>query len=626
MNRNRSSILTGLALALATSPAFAVPVFQSPSAINPAVVDLPTGSVARLTLPDGVTYDVLVQPSKRHASGNVTWRGYITGVDRDGYIVMLTGGETTGVFGTLLTPQGEFRLSPGDGAWNEVAVTKAAPGTPPLVADAFPGAPRPAGPATFLQKDHAATTVLNVLVRYTENTRAGFTPEQWDAYLDNLFEVNNEAFEQSDTMIELNLVADQIMQISESVASDVALGFLQASGGTEDWRYALDAHFVTLLRPYHNDHGSCGAARLPVCADDAQCYDEEFGYSVVSVGTECSALMLAHQIGHNLGAAHEPGEGQTGTYPYAHAHLLDGDEGTVMAWSGADTLVAKFSDAALDCGGEPCGVDGVSDNVRTLEQTRHYIARWLTDQSISFIDPPTELTRETAADIEFDWFGLLGTHFDISLYRSGSLVTTFVADESIPTGVTSISIPASLDTGPGFQLRVASAELPGVFIETPVSVGDLPPASLFSFAPRQVTASGATATLTVQRTGVTNVAAEVDYATMGGSAHSGINYTPVSGTLTWAAGDTTPRTITITNIRAAESGNAVSILVVLNNPSDGARLGSPAIGEVIIPGKAGGGSGGGGAFGSGALAVLLSLLWLASRRPRRPLSARYSGR
>ncbi len=622
---NRLNIIVVLTVALATTPAFAVPIFESPNAINPAVFDLPEGAVTRLTLPDGATYDVVVQPRKQHASGNVTWRGRITGAGRDGYVVMLTGNESAGVFGTLLTPQGEFHLSPGDGAWNAVAWAKTAPVTQALV-DTRPSAQRRTGPMRAIEKDHTDPTVLNVLVRYTEDTRAGMTSAEWTAYLDNLFATANEAFVESGTMIELNLVAHQLTQISDSVDNETALNFLQLPSDTEDWRYSLDAHFVTLLRPYQTSHGSCGAARLPVCGDDAQCYDEAFGYSVVSVGDECSDLMLAHQIGHNLGAAHEPGEGQSGTYAYAHAHLLDDDEGTVMAWAGADTLVARFSDPALDCDGEPCGVNGVSDNARTLEQTRHYIARWLTDQSIEFIDPPTEFTRDATADIAFDWFGVLGTHFDIGLYRNGTRVAALATDESMPTGEMTVHIPASLDAGPGYQLRVSSANLPDVFVETPVSLGDLAPASIFSFSSPQITASGATATLTVQRTGLTNVAVEVDYATMGGSAHSGVNYTPVSGTLTWAAGDTTPRTITITNIRAAESGNAVSILVVLNNPSDGARLGTPAIGEVVIPGKAGGGSGGGGAFGIGALVVLLSLLWLAARRPRRSLSARYSGR
>lgn len=622
MTQSRFAVF--LCIALAASPAIAVPIFASPDSINPAVFELPVGAHARLTLPGGAAFDVLVEPHKKHASGNVTWRGRITGVGRDGYVVMLTGGETTGVFGTLLTPQGEYRLSPAGGAWNEVAWAKTTPVASSLP-DTYPGATRGTGPMTAVHKDHVTTTALNVLVRYTEGVRDGRNDAQWDAYLDNLFATTNEAFVQSGTKIELHLTGDQLTQLSATADNEASLGYLYAGGATEDWRYNLDAHFVTLLRPHDDAHGSCGAARLPVCADDAQCYNHEFGYSVVSVGPKCSGLMLAHQIGHNLGAAHEPVDPQRGTYPYAHAHLFDGTKGTVMAWSGAETLVAWFSDpAAIECGGEACGVENDSENARTLEQTRHYIARWLTDQSIDFINPPTDLTRDSSVGIEFDWFGILGTKFDIGLYRNESLVATFVTNESMPTGVKTIQVPSSLEAGSDYVLRVSSSNLPAVMAETAVSVNDPPPASLFSFAAARVTASGDSATLTVRRTGTTDGEVEVDYTTRGGSAHEGVNYTPVSGKLTWADGDTTDRTITISNLRAAESGNPISIFVVLENPSGGARLGSPALGEVVIPGKAGGG--GGGALGTGSLVVLLSLLWLAARRPRHLLSVRCSGR
>ena len=47
-----------------------------------------------------------------------------------------------------------------------------------------------------------------------------------------------------------------------------------------------------------------------------------------------------------------------------------------------------------------------------------------------------------------------------------------------------------------------------------------------------------TVILTVQRTGDTNTAVSVDYATANGTATAGLDYTATNGTLTFAAGET----------------------------------------------------------------------------------------
>ena len=57
--------------------------------------------------------------------------------------------------------------------------------------------------------------------------------------------------------------------------------------------------------------------------------------------------------------------------------------------------------------------------------------------------------------------------------------------------------------------------------------------------------SGGPATITVTRTGPTIGSASVNYASSAGSATAGSDYTTVSGTLTWPAGDSTPRTFAV---------------------------------------------------------------------------------
>src|SRR5690606_27847340 len=114
----------------------------------------------------------------------------------------------------------------------------------------------------------------------------------------------------------------------------------------------------------------------------------------------------------------------------------------------------------------------------------------------------------------------------------------------------------------------------------------------------------------VERSGPGTDAIEVDYREGGGSAHSGTNYDPFGGTLSWAQGDTSPKSITITNLRRAQSGFDVTVIGSPTNPSSTAEIGNPASVHVVIPGNPNR-EGGGGRFGGWLLLALLAL-----RRPR----------
>ena len=80
--------------------------------------------------------------------------------------------------------------------------------------------------------------------------------------------------------------------------------------------------------------------------------------------------------------------------------------------------------------------------------------------------------------------------------------------------------------------------------------------------------------ITVSRTGSAG-AVSVGYATSDGSnAVAGTNYIPTSGTLTWANGDTTTKTIHLPILNDGVTGAALkTINVTLSNPSNGASLG-----------------------------------------------------
>ena len=92
-----------------------------------------------------------------------------------------------------------------------------------------------------------------------------------------------------------------------------------------------------------------------------------------------------------------------------------------------------------------------------------------------------------------------------------------------------------------------------------------------NFAVQEGTAN---ATITVTRTGGTEGAVSVNYATSNGTAIAGSDYTSASGTLNFAAGQSSATfTIPITDDSAVENDETVNL--TLSNASGGAGLGTP---------------------------------------------------
>jgi hypothetical protein len=97
-----------------------------------------------------------------------------------------------------------------------------------------------------------------------------------------------------------------------------------------------------------------------------------------------------------------------------------------------------------------------------------------------------------------------------------------------------------------------------------------------SGAAYMVAGTNGSATLQVSRTYGSSGAVSITYqTTVAGTAAQNVDYTPVSGTLSWADGDTTNKTFTVPIINnAAETGN-LSLWTQLTNPTGGAILGMP---------------------------------------------------
>ncbi len=109
----------------------------------------------------------------------------------------------------------------------------------------------------------------------------------------------------------------------------------------------------------------------------------------------------------------------------------------------------------------------------------------------------------------------------------------------------------------------------------------------FSAAAYNVNEANTTATITVNRSGGTNGAAQVSYATVaGGSAVDGVNYVGVSGALNWAAGESGAKTFVVPILNDGQASSNHTVNLTLSNPTNPASalgLQTTAVLTIIEP-------------------------------------------
>jgi len=103
----------------------------------------------------------------------------------------------------------------------------------------------------------------------------------------------------------------------------------------------------------------------------------------------------------------------------------------------------------------------------------------------------------------------------------------------------------------------------------------------FEAATYNVAESAAAVALTVRRVAGSDGSANVDYATVPETATADADYTSISGTLDFAAGET-ERSLSVSILDDAELEGAETFRVELSNPTGGAILGTPSATQVTI--------------------------------------------
>jgi subtilisin family serine protease len=131
------------------------------------------------------------------------------------------------------------------------------------------------------------------------------------------------------------------------------------------------------------------------------------------------------------------------------------------------------------------------------------------------------------------------------------------------------------------KASLANTTVTGGRLNVKNSLDILLPRLRFSSSSYSVTENGGSATVTVERTGDRSVPADVTYASSDGTAQAGSDYTAASGTLSFAAGETTATfAVPITDDGSFESNETIRL--ALGSPTGGPVLGTPATATLTI--------------------------------------------
>ena len=387
------------------------------------------GGELHLRAPDGSPVDLSYERHVEHPSGDWSWIGR----DANGVDAILTFGEKA-MFGVLAAAGGEpLRLTTNAGQiWmvqqnpnvesrlerdiregrigpdyripGEVGAEAFAPG---VLEDGQALAAAAAAPAAV------GDPTIDLLLGYTPGfvTMMGGA-SQARTRLNHIVTVGNQTLVNSQVAANLRLVGTLQVNYTDGGDNETVLDDLTGSTGSSSKpvpaslqplrqeRERLGADLVSLVRRFSDaEHEGCGIAWMigggqsPIVPGH-----EAFGYSVISDsngtlgadgGHYCRDETLMHEIGHNLGSAHDRdtamGEdekldaGDYGRYPYSFGYKTASGSGnfyTVMAYGDTgQTAYRVFSNPQVStCGGRACGVANMADNARSLRQTIPLIA------------------------------------------------------------------------------------------------------------------------------------------------------------------------------------------------------------------------------------------------------------
>jgi peptidyl-Asp metalloendopeptidase len=398
--------------------------------------------------PNGENISLRYDRHVEHSDGNWTWVGREDG-STSGTETVLTFGEKA-VFGTIRQANADLKVTTEDGsAWlvetdysrgngNRLAANAddvlVPVGMPKPEAVSMPDPMRAASAPVTAADSTASTTTVDIAMGFTTGFSARLGGQsQARTRLNFLVDATNQAYLASGINAQIRLV--HALQVDYPDATNNRATLFDLTGvdcttQTNGTSYLSDrrvectpvtqsaglqpltaarntygADLLVLVRKFESpEQGSCGSAwMLGGGQNQIDASSAAFGMTVVSdssaemfpdEGATCPEVMLAHELGHNMGQQHDlvtamgaddsDSDGnlldpeEFGRHAYSFGHSTDGtgsDIATIMSSRRlTQTRYRVFSSPLISsCGGAPCGT-AQSDNARSMSETMPIVA------------------------------------------------------------------------------------------------------------------------------------------------------------------------------------------------------------------------------------------------------------
>ena len=348
--------------------------------------------------PDGRVLTPEMRVFENRGDGNAMWVGGYPELGYDGIVLTLQDGH---LLGRLASPEGDtfWVRSPGDGSGRltegvETSALACGGGVVPdtdSVGPAFAAAradpPRRVPEASNHDR-------LDILMLYTASAAQRLEQAGWGppaTFTQHAMDYLNLVLRNNRVTVTANMVHQEA---APSVLDEYThpLDPLERNGEVHDLRVEHGADLVHLF--FNTQTGYCGLANLMVRRHTAANFWPS-GYGITSVAGGCvSAERLvrpdehanhvetfAHEIGHNLGANHDPDntglDPADAIFPYAFGHhnfTPQPNRKSVMSYNEGRQL-PFFSTVRLKPDGYTLGVANERENERAVQQTVHIAVR-----------------------------------------------------------------------------------------------------------------------------------------------------------------------------------------------------------------------------------------------------------